>query len=221
MTGSLRLLLDFRQERDVVFLTLDDGEILELALTSVPDNMPEIGGSISSPLLACIRLAAERKKVARRIFFMLDRRMMPVARIRKKLLEKDFSEAAIDAVLDQMKQQGIYSDRTYAAAYCRDCLMTRAVGRRYLEAKLWGKQVPGDIARQVVAENLDEETEVELAHRAACWKWQRLAGRTDRKAEEKVARYLVGRGFPHCLVWKAVRQNKPNSEPPDEVGEDN
>jgi SOS response regulatory protein OraA/RecX len=219
MSGSLHLLLDIRREGDAVFLTLDDGEILELAKSSVPEELPEIGGSISSPLLAVIRLAAERKKVARRIFSMLDRRLSPVARIRRKLAEDGYSETAVDEVLDQMKRQGVYSDHVYAAAYCRDCLVTKAVGRRYLEAKLWGKQVPRDIAREVVAENLDEETEVELAHRAARWKWQRSAGRCDRKAEEKVARYLVGRGFPHGLVWKAVRKNKPHSEDPEGQGD--
>ncbi len=219
MEENLVLLLDIRQERDTVFLTLDDGDVLELAISSVPGELPGIGGSISSPLLAELKLAAERKKVARRIFSILDRRMVPVARIRKKLFEEEFSEAAVLAVLDQMSRQGLYSDRTFAAAYCRDCLATRAVGRRYLESKLWSKQVPAGIAREVVAENLDEEREVELAHRAARWKWQRLAGRMDRKAEEKVARYLVGRGFPVGVAWKAVRSNKPNPEDPDEAGD--
>jgi len=174
--------------------------------------MPGIGESISSPLLAELRLAAQRKKVARRIFSLLDRRLMPVAKIRAKLLTEEFEEAAIEAVLEQMRQRGLYSDRVYAAAYCRDTLTTRLVGKRYLEGKLWGKQVPMDIAREVVAENLDDESETELAHKAASWKWQRMHGQCDRKAEEKVARYLIGRGFPTGLAWKAVRQNKPQME---------
>ena len=212
MSDGLRLLMDIRQERDTVFLILDDGETLELAIGSVPENMPEIGESISSPLLAEIRLAAQRKKVARRIFTLLDRRLMPVAKIRNKLLTEEYSEAAVEAVLEQMRQQGLYSDHLYAGAYCRDALATRLVGKRYLEGKLWKHQVPMDIAREVVAENLDDETEAELAHKAASWKWQRMRGQCDRKAEEKVARYLVGRGFPGSLVWKAVRMNKPHME---------
>ncbi len=219
MTDSLRLLLDIRQERETLYLTLDDGETLELATSSVSDELPEIGGSISSPLLAELRLADQRKKVARRIFSLLDRRLMPVARIRKKLVEEDFSEAAVDAVLEQMSQRGLYSDRTYAAAYCRDCLATRAVGRRYLETKLWGKQVPIAIAREVVAENLDSETEVELANRAARLKWKKFSGKPDAKAEQKVARYLVGRGFSAGLAWKAVRLNKPDVCDDDDIGE--
>ena len=212
MTDGLRLLMDSRQERDTVFLILDDGETLELAVSSVPEDMPEIGGSISSPLLAELRLAAQRKNVARRIFSLLDRRLMPVAKIRGKLLDEEFPEDAVDAVLERMSKQGLYSDQMYAAAYCRDTLSTKLVGRRYLESKLWSRQVSMDIAREVVAENLDEGTEADLAHKAARWKWQRMRGQSDRKAEEKVARYLVGRGFPTGLAWKAVRQNKPHLE---------
>ena len=219
MKEDAHLLLDFRQERDVIFLTIDDGEVLELAAGSVPKELPDIGGSISSPLLAELKLAAERKKVARRILTILGRRMVPVARVRKKMAEEEFSEAAVDAVLEQMSQQGLYSDRIFAGAYCRDCLATRAVGRRYLESKLWSKQVPSHIAREVVAENLDEETEVELANRAARWKWKRFAGRVDRKAEEKVARYLVGRGFPVGVTWKAVRSNMPHGDDEENTGE--
>ncbi len=212
MTNGLRLLMDVRQERDTVFLILDDGETLELALSSVPKKMPEIGESISSPLLAELRLAAQRKKVARRIFSLLDRRLMPVAKIKTKLLDEEFPETAIEAVLDQMSRQGIYSDHVYAAAYCRDTLATRLVGKRYLVNKLWGKQIPINIAKEAVDQNLDDETEIDLAYKAAAWKWKRIRGPIDRKAEEKVARYLVGRGFPTGLAWQAVKKNQPHWE---------
>ncbi len=220
MKGESLRLLDIRQEGDVVFLTLDDGDILELAGRSVPEQLPELGGSLSSPLLAELRLAAERKKVARKIFSVLDRRLIPVARMRRRLLEAEFSELAVDQVLEQMCAGGVYSDYIFAAAYCRDCLQNRLVGRRYLEAKLRGKQVPREIAQLAVSENLDEETEKELAQRAAFKKWQRAAGKTDRKAEEKVARYLMGRGFPAGVVWKAVRATKPYPENQERTGEE-
>lgn len=212
MSENMRRLLDLRVEQGAVHLTLDEGETFELAPGSVPQGLPDIGGSISSPLLAEIRLAAERKKVARRIFSLLDKRLMPLAKIRRKLADEEYSEPAVEAVLEQMHSQGLYSDHTYAAAYCRECLSTRLVGRRYLEQKLRGKLIPAQIAAEVVAENLDLETEVELAHRAAEWKWKRARGTLDRKAEEKVARYLMGRGFGAGLAWKAVRANKPDPE---------
>ena len=72
MSEDHRVLVDVRQEQGSVFLALDSGEVLELAPQSVPDNLPPIGESISSPLLAEIRLAAERKLAARALFAHLD-----------------------------------------------------------------------------------------------------------------------------------------------------
>lgn len=197
-------------------VALDDGTTLELAPGSVPAGLPEAGEMIPGPVLAGLRLAAERKLVARLVFAMLDRRLHPVARIRDKALEKGYSMAAVEAVLEQMAAQGIYSDRRYAEAYCRDCLASRAVGRRYLVTKLRDKRVPGAIATQVAAEILDPETETILAERAAQARWRRVRGEVDLKALAKVVRHLQGRGFDAGTANRAARRMKPTGRAEDE-----
>jgi len=153
-SGEARL-LDVRQESGSVFLGLDDGTTLEVAPDAVPESLPEPGEMISPEMLADLRLAAERKLIARWIFTVLDRRLQPVARIRDKAAEKGYSRVAVDAVLEQMAARGLYSNRNYAEAYCRDCLASRAVGRRYLVSKLREKKVPALLAAQVAKEILD------------------------------------------------------------------
>ncbi len=206
--GEARL-LDVREEAGVVTVVLDSGHTYELAPGSVPAGLPAPGVPLKEELIAAIVLAAERKIVARRVFAMLDRRLQPVARIRNKLCEAGYSTEAVDAVLGQMQDQGVYSDRRYAEAFCRDCLLSRAVGRRYLEGKLRQKQVPGDLAAAVAAEILDEETEAALAVRAARARWQRMRGASDTKALAKVVRYLLGRGFHAGLANRAARAEGP------------
>lgn len=215
MTAVDRNLADVRQEQGSVVLILDDGETFELAPESVPKNLPEIGGRISVPLYAEIRLAAERKQVARRILLSLDRRLQPVARLRGKLLEKGFSLEAIDQVLQKMDQQGLYSDQHYAEAWTRNCLLTKAVGRRYMISKLRQKQIPVAVAQAAVTAELDSETEVELAHRAARTRWRKMSGGLDHKALAKVVRFLLGRGFPPGLAHQAARDNKPDETEPE------
>ena len=206
MTDEQRVLAEVREEQGTVFLALDNGEVLELAPQSVPRALPAAGESISSPLLAEIRLAAERKIVARRLFAMLDRRLYPVARLRAKLDEGGYSDEAIEAVLEQMAANGIYSDRQFAEAYCRDCLRSKAVGRRYLENKLREKRVSKEMASTVPSEILDTETEKELALKAARDRWPRVSGLEKRKAEARITRFLIGRGFPVGVARQAVRQ---------------
>lgn len=206
--GEARL-LDVREGNGSVFLTLDDGNTLEMAPESVPVGLPQPGEMIPSALLADLRLAAERKQVARLIFAMLDRRLQPVARIRDKAVEKGYSNAAVDAVLEQMDSRGLYSDRHYAEAYCRDCLASRAVGRRYLVTKLREKRVPTILATEVAGEILDTRTEEILADRAAGARWKRMKITGDMKDLAKVVRFLQGRGFDAGTANRAARKTKP------------
>lgn len=215
--GEQPLLMAIRQEQGVVSLSLSTGEVFELAPDSVPERLPAVGESLEAALVAEIREAAERKNIARRLFLLLDRRLNPVAKTRKKLLEEGFSAGSVDAVLEQMAARGLYSDRVYAAAWCRTCLLARSVGRQYLVAKLRGQQVPAAIAGEVVAEVLDPDREAELARVAAAGRWRRTAGRESRQAEAKVIRFLQGRGFALGLAVHAARATKPE---PDAARED-
>ncbi len=155
MTALDRRLVEVREEQGSVWLILTTGETFELSPQSVPKSLPAAGGSISSPLLAEIRLAAERKQVARRVFAIIYRSLQPTSKILDKLLAEGYSAAAVEAVLDQMSGQGLYSDRHYARAWCRDCLGGKDVGRRYLVDKLRLKRIPVAIAREVVDEVLE------------------------------------------------------------------
>ncbi len=210
-TGEARL-LDFREESGSVHVVLDTGHKYEIAPGSVPDGIPAEGEVVSAEVIGAVVLAAERKVVARRVFAMLDRRLQPVARLRNKLIERGQTAEAVDAVLEQMRDQGLYSDRRYAEAFCRDCLLSRAVGRRYLVKKLREKQVDGHLAAAVAEEILDRETEIELADRAATERWRRSRGPADYKALAKVVRFLMGRGFDAGLANSAARKVQPKPE---------
>jgi regulatory protein len=208
--GEARL-LDFREEAGSVQLMLDTGHRYEIAPGSVPAGLPPVGQVILPAVVREIALAAERKVVARLVFAMLDRRLQPLARLRGKLADRGHSEAAIEAVLAQMREQGVYSDRRYAEAFCRDCLLSRAVGRRYLVQKLRDQQVDSQLAGDVAAGILDPQTEAELAAQAATERWRRLRGAADDKALAKVVRFLLGRGFDAGLANQAARAAQPRS----------
>lgn len=204
-----------REEAGAVVVCLDDGQVLEIAPASLPEGLPPVGEIVPAPVHEALVLAAERKQVARKLFAMLDRRLQPVARLRRKLVDQGHTGEAVDAVLERMAAEGLYSDRRYAEAFCRDCLLNRAVGRRYLVDKLRGKQVPPGLAAEVAAEVLDDETERELALQAARSRWKRQRDPGDRKSLAKVVRYLQGRGFPAGLANWASRAEQPGTEEPE------
>ena len=206
--GEARL-VHVREESGSVFLALDDGSTLELAPESVPTGLPPAGEIIPPALLADIWLAAERKQVARLVFALLDRRLLPVAGIRDKAVEKGYSKEAVEAVLEQLASRGLYSDRHFAEAYCRDCLASRAVGRRYLVDKLRSKRVPAALAAEVASEILDADTEEALAERAAATRWKRMKVTGNLKALATVVRFLLGRGFDPGVSNRVARKTEP------------
>jgi regulatory protein len=202
------------EQPGTVTIRLDDGEVLEVAPDAVPPDMPAVGGSVSSPLLASLRAAAARKLVARRLFALLDRRLLSRAQLRRKLLDADHPPEAVDAVLDQAAAAGLHADRDVAAAYCRDTLRAKAVGARWLEGKLRDRGIDGQLAREVVREYLDPDTERQLAEAAAARRWRRERGR-DRLALARVQRFLGSRGFSAALCRSAAFDQRPAADPSD------
>ena len=204
-----RLLLAVRRQTGAVVFVLEGGEELEVAPDAVPHEPPGPGDHLDAPLLEELRSAAARKRAARCILAILDRRLVPVARVRRKVIEDGCDPAAVDAVLAQLAARELYSDRRYADAWCRECLASRAVGRRYLEARLRDKGVTAPLAREAARAALDDETEAELAAAAARSRWQRVRRAPDRRAEAAVVRYLQGRGFAAGLAARAARAARP------------
>jgi len=82
-----------------------------------------------------------------------------VAKLRLRLLEEGYHPEAVEAVIEAMHEQGVHSDRRFAEAWCRDCLLSRAVGPRYLEGKLREAGIAPDLARQAANEAVDPRTE--------------------------------------------------------------
>ncbi len=191
-------------------LSLDGGEVLTVALESLPADLPPVGGEVEPDLLRRLREADQRKRIARRVFALLDRRLRPLADLRRRLTGEGFAPELVAAVLERFARDGVHSDARYAAAYCRDSLRRSPAGRRYLLAKLRERGVPAEVARRAVAEVLPPERERAEALAAARRRWAREA-RRDPRAEARVVRYLLGRGFPAALARRAVAEAAPDA----------
>lgn len=211
-TGGARLLA-VRREGETVWLTVEpaggaERTTHELAAGSLPEDLPAPGGDLDEALHRAVVLAAERKRAARRLFALLDRRLRPVVKLRAKLLEEGYLPEAVAAVIQAMHDQEVHSDRRYAEAWCRDCLLSKAVGRRYLEGKLREAGIASDVAKQAAAEALDDRQEEALALQAATACWRRFT-RAEMRDVARVTRFLMGRGFAPATASRAARQSRP------------
>ncbi len=194
-----------------MILCLDDGRVLEVAPSSLPQGLPAVGEAVPAGVLRELEAAADRKAAARDLLAEIGRRLQPMARLRERLLEKGHPPAAVSAVLEDMETQGLCSDRIFAEAYCRDCLRARQVGRRYLEDKLRRKRVPFAVAAAAAASCLSGAEELEMAKSAARSQWRKLREPVDRRAEARVQRFLLSRGFDPGTSARALRETRPSA----------
>lgn len=210
MSEAPRIIVRLEEQPGAVVIHLEGGEVLAVAPDAVPSDLPAPGGSVSSPLLQSLRSAAARKLAARALLALLDRKRWTTVRLRDKLLTQGHPPAAVEAVLAQAEAQGLHHDRDFADAFCRDTLRRKAVGRRWLEARLRERGVAVDLAVGVVCQHLPAEVEQELARRAAAERWRREAG-CDQRALARVQRFLLSRGFPGALAATMARATRPDA----------
>ncbi|HKI83782.1 MAG TPA: RecX family transcriptional regulator, partial [Candidatus Krumholzibacteria bacterium] len=102
-----------------------DGATYEVAPSAQELQGLSVGQHLSDDALYGLRFAAARKGVARAALKLLDRRFYSSSRLRSRLRQKDFPQEAVDAVLQQLTEQGLLDDRRFAESWCRDQLARR------------------------------------------------------------------------------------------------
>jgi len=198
-------LVSLEGDDGTVRVVLSDGSELELAAESLPPALPVPGQALSAETVAALRQAADRKTAARLVFALLDRRLRTRRDLQRKLEAAGVDPEAAAAVLDRFEAQGLHSDRHFAAAWCRDAVRAKAVGRRWLEAKLRDKGVAAELAAEVAADTLTAEEERAAARHAAVAWWRRRGGDPgDPRVLAKGVRFLIGRGFPAGEARRAL-----------------
>lgn len=198
---AIVLLVDLDEERRALRIELDDGS----SFTVAPDA-PEARGltpglSVASERIDALRLADERKEIARRVFGWLDRRPRCRADLRRRLRQRGHADVAIDAVLDRFEEQGLVDDRDFARAWAEQACRRRPVGRRWLWAKLREQGVDAAIASEAVDAALDADDEITGARTALA---KRRFDLDDAAVRAKALRFLQQRGFGGAVARRVV-----------------
>ena len=184
-------------------LQFSDGSRVEVAPDAPEARGLAPGSVVDGPRFAALRAAAGRKAVARALYGLLDRRARCRADLRRRLLQSGHEAPLVDQVLDDATEQGLVDDRAYARAWAHDQLLRKAVGRRWLLAKLRTQGISERDARAGVGEVLEPRDELALAVRA-------LSGRRldleDERQRAKGLRFLLGRGFDQATSLAALRE---------------
>lgn len=123
---------------------------------------------------------------------------------RKVLGQEEISEAAIELLINKLKQKGLLSDEQFAKAWVQSRRKTKKKGKIALKAELYQKGINQDLIEEVLEEESTPESEKQLAQQALVKKiktWRNLPLLEFRK---KSYEFLLRRGFEYEVVREVI-----------------
>jgi len=130
----------------------------------------------------------------------LSYRPRSTAEIRRNLKEKDTPEAVIDAAIEKMAVMGYLDDAAFARYWVDNRSQFKPLSHRALRQELRQK----GLADAVIDEALGDQSEPDLAYKAATTQVRKLRNRTVKEFKTKINAFLQRRGFSYSTTQDVV-----------------
>jgi len=146
-----------------------------------------------------------QEKAKKKAFRLLSVRARSERELRSKLKEKGFDEAVIGAVIDKLREMKYLDDSSFAEQWARNLGVNRLLGDRRIKLSLKEKGIPPPLIEQAIASLRNEVSETDAIGKLIKKKLKSQRLETMDAAEKgKLARGLMGKGFPADLVWREL-----------------
>ena len=137
----------------------------------------------------------------------LARREHSRGELARKLTSHAPCSAAVEAVLDDLAEQGLLSDRRYAEQYTE--VRSRKYGSLKVEHELRAKGVDDEIIAAALASAKASE------YQTALGVWEKKYAKTDAaglEAKARQMRFLRSRGFSDGIIQRVLRARERDSD---------
>lgn len=121
--------------------------------------------------------------------------------IRRKLADKDYPDAAIEAAIQRLERLGYLDDRSFATFWIENRNRHKPRGPQALRYELRNKGVADRIINELLDDLVDEQ---EAAYDAAQARIRRLRGYTEYEFKRKLGAFLQRRGFGYEATNQAL-----------------
>lgn len=137
---------------------------------------------------------------------LLSARAYTARNIRRKLVQKKFDPAEVDAAMERLLASKLIDDARFAAEYARQKLVTGGLSARRVEHDLAKRGISRDVAHQSVGSVVEEESidTFASAERVARKKMGSLAGLDPDVKRRRIFGFLARRGFDLDEIKRAV-----------------
>ena len=139
---------------------------------------------------------------------LLSHRLRSEKELRARLLEKEFTPAVIDGVIEHLRNIGMIDDAVFARTFVHDQQLRKPAGRKHLQHQLLLKGVAKRIVENVLDEELPKSEEQSLALTAAMKhvKRHRVKSVDPAKQRQQLTHYLMRRGFSWAIISPVLKK---------------
>jgi regulatory protein len=128
------------------------------------------------------------------------------AEIVRKLCDKEFDEAIIEAVLDELARLGYVNDRRFASQWSLCRIRLRGFGRRRIEQELKVKGIDKVIINETFADIYGIGTELETATQVAEKKLNTMKALDREVRRRRLCGFLERKGFAYDVIGAVLRE---------------
>ena len=192
-----------RNNRVNVFL--NDGFAFGLDKRVVLEHGLHEGDALSDAAIEELLVSEERVRAKEKALALLTYRARSVEELRKKLLEKGFSEASVGTTVKDLQRVGLLDDAAFASSFVRTRMADKPMSRRMLAFELRKKGVEEGVVESAVEEEYGVDSEVEVARRLLAKRMQRYTG-DPKRTKKRLADFLGRRGFGWDVISTVLRE---------------
>ena len=156
------------------------------------------GDEITEEKMAEIESVIDIDKCKNYAIDLVSRKMYTEKEIRVKMKQKEFSQTAIDNVVDILKEYGYINDEAYATIYCEHYM--QKYGVKKLEFELKNKGVSSEIIENALLGVKNDDTLEEMIRKKVGTK------ELDFKEYSKIVRHFLSKGFEYDAIQEILNK---------------
>jgi regulatory protein len=159
------------------------------------------GDELSESFIDEVLLYDERVRAKAKALRFLSHRALTAEELKRKLLDRDFSERTIKNITDDLERVGLLNDEAVSTAYVHSRMLQRPSAKRLLRQELQHKGIGVEEAEKFVDSSYGPQSEEEIAETLFRKKMKLLKNEDPKKVRKKAIEFLFRRGFD----WEVIR----------------
>lgn len=163
-----------------------------------------VGDELTSAQIEEIRRQESRRSGKEKAFRLLAHRARSRKELGDRLRQAGYAAEDIDWVLAELQRLQLLNDAEFARMFSHDRMVNQPVGARLLRQELKRRGVAEDDVENAVAEAFQERSEAQVARELAAKQKKKQLKLNDEKAKQRVADFLLRRGFHWDLVNEII-----------------